>query len=219
MAAEADDAMLHQLFDLIGEDHVLFLIRLSPRRRPRKAAGNRAKINLAQSQKKKLLYENTVRFFRRALIHDHRSPRHNARPLAQFIELAVGATGGRPEHLGHDLFYERFHQRVEAYRLIDKKGVARLFENFHLSSRPILLQISRLLFELRGDDIKQRFIKPVRDFFPVCAHERIRQQRDTAFNRHSLGALHHRSDLGIAARTLEDGANEFRQSFVPVIAQ
>ncbi len=24
MAAEADDAMLHQLFDLIGEDHVLF---------------------------------------------------------------------------------------------------------------------------------------------------------------------------------------------------
>jgi uncharacterized protein len=64
MAAEADDAMLHQLFELIGEDHVLFSSDF-PHGEGRENAALEIleRKDLSAEQKKKLLYDNTVRFF------------------------------------------------------------------------------------------------------------------------------------------------------------
>ena len=64
MAAEADDAMLHQLFDLIGENHVLFSSDF-PHGEGRENAALEIleRKDLSAEQKKKLLYDNTVRFF------------------------------------------------------------------------------------------------------------------------------------------------------------
>ena len=64
MAAEADDAMMHQLFDLIGEDHVLFSSDF-PHGEGRENAAMEilARNDLSAEQKKKILYDNTVRFF------------------------------------------------------------------------------------------------------------------------------------------------------------
>ena len=64
MAAEADDKMLHQLFDLIGEDHVLFSSDF-PHGEGRENAALEiiGRQDLSVSQKQKLLYDNTVRFF------------------------------------------------------------------------------------------------------------------------------------------------------------
>ncbi len=64
MAAEADDAMLHQLFDLIGEDHVLFSSDF-PHGEGRENAALEIleRKDLSEAQKRKLLYDNTVAFF------------------------------------------------------------------------------------------------------------------------------------------------------------
>jgi uncharacterized protein len=64
MAAEADDKMLHQLFDLIGEDHVLFSSDF-PHGEGRENAALEIidRQDLSKLQKQKLLYDNTVRFF------------------------------------------------------------------------------------------------------------------------------------------------------------
>lgn len=64
MAAEADDRMLHQLFDLIGEDHVLFSSDF-PHGEGRENAALEIieRKDLSEAQKKKLLYDNTARFF------------------------------------------------------------------------------------------------------------------------------------------------------------
>jgi predicted TIM-barrel fold metal-dependent hydrolase len=64
MAAEADDSMLHQLFDLIGEDHVLFSSDF-PHGEGRENAALEIleRKDLSETQKRKLLYDNTVRFF------------------------------------------------------------------------------------------------------------------------------------------------------------
>ena len=64
MAAEADDKMLHQLFDLIGEDHVLFSSDF-PHGEGRENAALEilGRQDLSAAQKQKLLYDNTVRFF------------------------------------------------------------------------------------------------------------------------------------------------------------
>jgi predicted TIM-barrel fold metal-dependent hydrolase len=64
IAAEADDAMLHQLFDLIGEDHILFSSDF-PHGEGRENAALEIleRKDLSAEQKKKLLYDNTVRFF------------------------------------------------------------------------------------------------------------------------------------------------------------
>jgi hypothetical protein len=64
MAAEADDRMLHQLFELIGEDHVLFSSDF-PHGEGRENAALEIieRKDLAESQKAKLLYDNTARFF------------------------------------------------------------------------------------------------------------------------------------------------------------
>ena len=64
MAAEADDAMLHQLFDLIGEDHVLFSSDF-PHGEGRENAALEIleRKDLSEKQKEKLLYDNTARFF------------------------------------------------------------------------------------------------------------------------------------------------------------
>jgi len=64
MAAEADDRMLHQLFDLIGEDHVLFSSDFPHGEGRENAALEIIERNdLTNAQKQKLLYDNTVRFF------------------------------------------------------------------------------------------------------------------------------------------------------------
>jgi len=64
MAAEADDAMLQQLFDLIGEDHVLFSSDF-PHGEGRENAALEIleRRDLSENQKRKLLYDNTVRLF------------------------------------------------------------------------------------------------------------------------------------------------------------
>jgi len=64
MAAEADDAMLHHLFELIGEDQVLFSSDF-PHGEGRENAALEIleRKDISEAQKSKLLYENTVRFF------------------------------------------------------------------------------------------------------------------------------------------------------------
>jgi predicted TIM-barrel fold metal-dependent hydrolase len=64
MAAEADDRMLHLLFALIGEDHVLFSSDF-PHGEGRENAALEIleRQDLTQNQKQKLLYDNTVRLF------------------------------------------------------------------------------------------------------------------------------------------------------------
>ena len=64
IAAEADDSMLHNLFELIGEDHVLFSSDF-PHGEGRENAALEIieRTDLAQTQKQKLLYDNTVRLF------------------------------------------------------------------------------------------------------------------------------------------------------------
>ena len=64
IAAEADDGMMHQLFELIGEDHVLFSSDF-PHGEGRENAALEIleRKDLSPEQKQKLLYENTVRFF------------------------------------------------------------------------------------------------------------------------------------------------------------
>jgi uncharacterized protein len=64
IAAEADDKMLHQLFELIGEDHVLFSSDF-PHGEGRENAALEIieREDLSETQKQKLLYDNTVRLF------------------------------------------------------------------------------------------------------------------------------------------------------------
>jgi len=64
IAAEADDKMLHQLFELIGEDHVLFSSDF-PHGEGRENAALEIieRKDLSETQKQKLLYDNTVRLF------------------------------------------------------------------------------------------------------------------------------------------------------------
>jgi predicted TIM-barrel fold metal-dependent hydrolase len=64
MAAEADDSMLLQLFDLIGEDQVLFSSDF-PHGEGRDNAALEIieRKDLTDKQKKKLLFDNTVRLF------------------------------------------------------------------------------------------------------------------------------------------------------------
>lgn len=64
MAAEADDSMLYQLSDLIGEDHVLFSSDF-PHGEGRENAALEIleRKDLSNTQKQKWLYDNTVRFF------------------------------------------------------------------------------------------------------------------------------------------------------------
>ena len=64
IAAEADDSMLQQLFALIGEDQVLFSSDF-PHGEGRENAALEilARGDLSESQKRKLLYDNTARFF------------------------------------------------------------------------------------------------------------------------------------------------------------
>jgi predicted TIM-barrel fold metal-dependent hydrolase len=56
--------MLHQLFDLIGDDHVLFSSDF-PHGEGRENAALEiiARKDLTESQRTKLLYDNTARFF------------------------------------------------------------------------------------------------------------------------------------------------------------
>jgi len=64
IAAEADDRMLHQLFELVGEDHVLFSSDFPHGEgRENAAAEILEREDLSTGQKQKLLYENTVRLF------------------------------------------------------------------------------------------------------------------------------------------------------------
>ncbi len=64
MAAEADDRMLHLLFELIGEDHVLFSSDFPHGEgRDNAALEILERQDLTASQKQKLLYDNTVRLF------------------------------------------------------------------------------------------------------------------------------------------------------------
>jgi predicted TIM-barrel fold metal-dependent hydrolase len=64
MAAEADDSMLRHLFDLIGEDQVLFSSDF-PHGEGRDNAALEIidRKDLTENQKKKLLFDNTVRLF------------------------------------------------------------------------------------------------------------------------------------------------------------
>src|SRR5882724_5511734 len=64
IAAEADDKMRHQLFELIGEDHVLFSSDF-PHGEGRENAALEIleRSDLSETQKRKLLYDNTVRLF------------------------------------------------------------------------------------------------------------------------------------------------------------
>jgi hypothetical protein len=64
IAAEADDSMLRQLFDLIGEDQVLFSSDF-PHGEGRDNAALEIiqRKDLTENQKKKLLFDNTVRLF------------------------------------------------------------------------------------------------------------------------------------------------------------
>jgi len=64
MAAEADDRMLHLLFELIGENHVLFSSDFPHGEgRDNAALEILERRDLSESQKQKLLYDNTVRLF------------------------------------------------------------------------------------------------------------------------------------------------------------
>jgi predicted TIM-barrel fold metal-dependent hydrolase len=64
IAAEADDSMLHLLFELIGEDHVLFSSDFPHGEGRENAALEILERNdLSDVQKRKLLYDNTVRLF------------------------------------------------------------------------------------------------------------------------------------------------------------
>ncbi|HWH77042.1 MAG TPA: amidohydrolase family protein [Candidatus Binatus sp.] len=64
IAAEADDRMIHSLFELIGEDQVLFSSDF-PHGEGRENAALEIleRKDLSESQKQKLLYDNTVRLF------------------------------------------------------------------------------------------------------------------------------------------------------------
>jgi len=64
MAAEADDRMLHLLFELIGEEQVLFSSDF-PHGEGRENAALEilARSDLSEIQKRKLLYDNTARLF------------------------------------------------------------------------------------------------------------------------------------------------------------
>ncbi len=64
IAAEADDRMLAELFELIGEDHVLFSSDF-PHGEGRENAAMEIleRKDLSAAQKQKLLYDNTVRLF------------------------------------------------------------------------------------------------------------------------------------------------------------
>lgn len=64
MAAEADDQMLHQLFELIGESQVLFSSDFPHGEgRDNAALEILERKDLSDLQKRKLLYDNTVRLF------------------------------------------------------------------------------------------------------------------------------------------------------------
>lgn len=64
MAAEADDQMLHQLFELIGENQVLFSSDFPHGEgRDNAALEILGRKDLSDTQKRKLLYDNTVRLF------------------------------------------------------------------------------------------------------------------------------------------------------------
>lgn len=64
MAAEADDRMLDRLFDLIGEDHVLFSSDFPHGEgRDNAALEILERQDLSSQQKQKLLYDNSVRLF------------------------------------------------------------------------------------------------------------------------------------------------------------
>ena len=64
MAAEADDRMLLQLFELIGEDHVLFSSDFPHGEgRDNAALEILERQDISKTHKRKLLYDNTVRFF------------------------------------------------------------------------------------------------------------------------------------------------------------
>jgi predicted TIM-barrel fold metal-dependent hydrolase len=64
MAAEADDRMLKLLFELIGENHVLFSSDFPHGEgRDNAAVEILERDDLSENQKKKLLYDNTVRLF------------------------------------------------------------------------------------------------------------------------------------------------------------
>jgi len=64
IAAEADDCMLEQLFQLVGEDHVLFSSDFPHGEgRENAAAEILERKDLSASQKQKLLYDNTARLF------------------------------------------------------------------------------------------------------------------------------------------------------------
>lgn len=64
IAAEADDRLLHQLFELVGEDQVLFSSDF-PHGEGRENAALEIleRGDLTDNQKRKLLYDNTVRLF------------------------------------------------------------------------------------------------------------------------------------------------------------
>ena len=64
IAAEADDKLLHNLFELLGEDQILFSSDF-PHGEGRENAALEIleRKDLSQTQKKKLLYDNTVRLF------------------------------------------------------------------------------------------------------------------------------------------------------------
>ena len=64
IAAEADDRMIEQLFQLVGEEHVLFSSDFPHGEgRENAAAEILERKDLSLSQKQKLLYDNTVRLF------------------------------------------------------------------------------------------------------------------------------------------------------------
>jgi len=64
IAAEADDRMIGQLVELIGEDHVLFSSDFPHGEgRENAAAEILERKDLSASQKQKPLYDNTVRLF------------------------------------------------------------------------------------------------------------------------------------------------------------
>jgi uncharacterized protein len=64
IAAEADDGMLIQLFQLIGEDHVLFSSDFPHGEgRDNAAMEIMERKDISEAQKQKLLYDNTVRLF------------------------------------------------------------------------------------------------------------------------------------------------------------
>ena len=64
IAAEADDKLLDKLFELLGEEQILFSSDF-PHGEGRENAALEIldRKDLAESQKRKLLYDNTVRFF------------------------------------------------------------------------------------------------------------------------------------------------------------